>query len=167
MIDPKPTRLAFRTGALIASMAALGLLAWFHHPAFAADLEINAVEKPDGTNDEAGYDKASAERVDNPIRHSSTKDMVDKILGRLKEGDCIKTLNIYGHGRQGRIATGKGNSAPGAGNRGQYIDGSGADGNTTSWEPELKRLKGKFCKGATVNLYGCNVGAGEEGASKL
>ncbi len=134
-------------------------------PAFTAEQTINVVEKPDGENDEAGYDKASAERVDNPLRTSSTKDMVDKILGRLKEGDCIKELNIYGHGGPGRIATGKGNSPPGDKNKDPYVDGDAP--NRSSWEPELKRLQGKFCKGATVNLYGCYVGSGEQGASKL
>jgi hypothetical protein len=152
--------------ALIASVVTLGL-ALCPRVVLAADLEINVVEKPDGENDVGGFDKLTAEHVDNPLRISSTKDMVDKILGRLKEGDCIKTLNIYGHGRAGRIATGKGYAPADKSNRGSYIDGTGDAANNDSWEPELKRLKGKFCKGATVNLYGCNVGADEEGASKV
>jgi len=143
------------------------ILAALLRPAIAAEQAINVVEKPDGENDEVGFDKASAERVDNPIRTSSTKDMVDRILGRLKEGDCIKELNIYGHGGPGRIATGKGTSQPGPNTKDQYIDGTGAVSNTASWEPELRQLKGKFCKDATVNLYGCFVGSGEEGAAKV
>jgi hypothetical protein len=153
--------------ALAVCVTSIGLLALSGHVVRAADLEINVVEKPDGENDAKGFDKGTAERVDNPLRTSSTKDMVDKILGRLKEGDCIKTLNIYGHGRPGRIATGKGYSPPDKSNRGSYIDGTGEAANNDSWEPELKRLKGKFCKGATVNLYACNVGADDEGASKV
>jgi hypothetical protein len=134
--------------------------------AFAADLEINAVEFPTEGHDN-GYDRGAAGRVDSPLRVDSTRDLVDKVLARLKEGDCIKTLNIYGHGSPGRISTGKGNAPPDKTNRNAYIDGQGDAANDASWTPELTRLKGKFCKNAVVNLYGCNVGADEAGAAKV
>lgn len=168
MANPNRRRIAleYRFVLLLTVLSIAGLL--FQRSVFAAaELEVNVVEKPTGENDPQGYDKANAERVDSPLRVESTKDMVDKIIGRLKEGDCIKTLNIYGHGAPGRIATGKGSVPPDKTNRNAYIDGTGDAANGDSWKPELQRLKGKFCKGASVNLYGCNVGADEEGAAKV
>ena len=39
--------------------------------------------------------------------------------------------------------------------------------NSNNWETALAGLKGKFCAGATIHLWGCNVGSCTLGANKL
>ena len=101
-------------------------------------------------------DKLGIEYV---LRATSVKNMVDNILGALKEDECIQTLVIAGHGEPGVIGVGDGlNSEPG-----KHINGE----NKKEWEEELKRLKDKFCPGASLLLKGCNVGSCDLGAKKL
>ncbi len=122
-------------------------------------VEINVVEdgKPDN-----GYLRENAKRLKDPIRATSKKDMVDKILNKLKPGECIQKLTIVGHGTKGAIMVG---SAQGPWQKCKYINTTHQDAD--DWKKELERLKGKFCKGAKVVLFGCKVGGGQEGADKL
>jgi hypothetical protein len=122
-----------------------------------ANQDIVVVE--DSPNDN-GYLKKSAERLSgsNPLRVTGKQDMVDKILARLKPEDCIKNLTIVGHGCTGQIAVGCGMGVESC----KYIDG-----NREEWEPILRALQGRFCDGAKISLFGCNIGAREAGADKL
>jgi hypothetical protein len=99
-----------------------------------------------------------------PIQYSSKEEMVEKILSRMQEGDCIKELNLFGHSNEGLFGTGKGQgpyfreSTFIAIQRPQYV---------VDWRKALAPLRNKFCSDGMLTLYGCNVGAGEDGARLL
>jgi hypothetical protein len=97
--------------------------------------------------------------IEHVLRASSVKNMVDAILGALKEDECIGTLKIVGHGCPGNISVGCGLSS----DKDKEINCA----NEKEWKEEMKRLKDKFCPGASVYLKGCNVGACDDGAKKL
>lgn len=136
---------------LLMAFAALALPA----AGWTAELNIHVVE--DSKNDN-GFLTAAAGHFPNPIRVTGKADMVDKVLNKLGEGDCIKSLTLVGHGAPGDISTGSGTKSESC----KYVNGNRAE-----WEPVLKKLKGKFCAGAKLTLWGCNVGACSKGASKL
>lgn len=93
------------------------------------------------------------------IKASSKEDMKNKILEHLRtQKCCLKKLIIMGHGNNGNISTGGGKQDEPC----KYING-----NRDEWEPILNELKGRFCKGAEIILFGCDVGAGEVGMAKL
>jgi len=122
-----------------------------------AEQEIVVVE--DSANDNGFLKKAAEKNAGaNPIRATSKKDMVDKILARLRPGDCIRRLRIIGHGAPGIVGVGDGQGWVAC----RHINGGEAE-----YGPELQRLKGKFCPGATVMLEGCDTGAEQAGADKL
>ncbi len=85
----------------------------------------------------------------------SVKDMVDKVLTRLGEGDSIDRLTLIGHGSPGNLSMGdgKGHEA------GKHI----GIGNQDEWLDDLDRLKGRFSAGALLTLRGCSTGKGQEG----
>lgn len=117
-------------------------------------VDIDVVDATEGD----GFIDGMADLTENPIRVNGKRDMVDKILARLKPGECIRRLSIHGHGNEGNISIGGGRTL-------QYC--KRINGHRAEWEPELSRLKGKFCPDAVLILNGCNVGAGQSGADKL
>lgn len=108
-------------------------------------------------NDKSQFLTYRAKGSPDSLRPTSTEDMVNKILGALKEGEKIERLEIFGHGYDGYISVGAG-ELPEALKR---INGN------PEWEPHLKRLKGKFTTNAEIFLGGCHTGAGVDGANKL
>jgi hypothetical protein len=108
-------------------------------------------------NDKSQFLTYRAKGAPDSLRPVSTEDMVNKILGSLKEGEKIERLEIFGHGYDGYISVGAG-ELPEAHKR---INGN------PEWEPHLKKLKGKFTNNAEVFLGGCHTGAGVDGANKL
>jgi hypothetical protein len=84
--------------------------------------------------------------------------MVDELLDHLDDGDCIKSLDIIGHGKPGEIGVGDG--------RGNE-EGKHIDGDEEEWGDDLARLRNRFCDDAEVRLLGCNTGVCDKGASKL
>jgi len=141
----KTTVVAWTAAALLALPA--GLLA--------AEKNINVVE--DSPNDN-GVLPQLAQHFPNSLRVTSKADLAKKVLGALGPGDCIKTLTIAGHGAPGIIGTGDGQGNEQC----KHINGNSAE-----WKPALQGLKGKFCPGAKIVLWGCHVGAGTEGAAKV
>lgn len=119
----------------------------------ATEVDITVI---DHNND--GYLGGSALFTLGELRASSVKDMVDKILNHLKEGQKIRKLTIIGHGNKGIIVMGSAKKLK----RNQYINS-----NEPEWKPELQRLKGKFADDGEIFLRGCNTGAGTKGANKL
>ena len=103
--------------------------------------------------------KKEAMGIEHLLRASSVKNMVDNILGALKDDECIGSLKIAGHGAPGNISVGSGLSS----DKDKEINCT----NEKEWKEEMKRLKDKFCPGASVYLKGCNVGACTDGAKKL
>jgi hypothetical protein len=95
-------------------------------------------------------------------RVSSVKDFVDQVLGQLRRNDCIKSLTLIGHGSPGSINVGRGKRGGAGGRQALSIK------NIALWEPELRRLRCRFCRpeGEFV-LIGCNTGAGLEGSRLL
>ncbi|MBN1163518.1 MAG: T9SS type A sorting domain-containing protein [Candidatus Krumholzibacteriota bacterium] len=126
----------------------------------AAEKEIWVVEKPPkGSNGVHVSD--STEVADNghtPLMVGSVSAMVDSVLGQLDTNDCISELNLLGHAAPGVMGVGDGTG---------YEDGKHINGGAAEWWDDLKKLKDKFCEGATVYLLGCNVGACSLGAAKL
>lgn len=106
-----------------------------------------------------GYLRGLERQFPDAIKASSKEDMKNKILEHLRtQKCCLKKLIIMGHGAQGNISTGDGRVREVC----KHINGNRAE-----WEPILNELKGRFCKGAEIILFGCNVGAGEAGRAKL
>lgn len=92
------------------------------------------------------------------LRATSVKDMVDKVLAHLKEGQKIKKLTLVGHGAPGTIVMGSG----------KFIRShKHINGDESQWRPELQRLVGKFTADGEIFLNGCNVGARKAGSDKL
>lgn len=114
----------------------------------------------DATKDD---DYLKQARKDNPgaILAKSLKDMVDKLLDKVKknECDCISRLRIIGHGGEGLIVIGAGKNG---GDPEKRINEKQSE-----WEDQLKRLKPKLCKKAEIELLACFFGAGQKGADKL
>jgi hypothetical protein len=127
----------------------------------AAEQKILIIEKSttasDGTNHTANATNPPPGTT-NTYEVSSLADCASQIAAGLKEGDCIKELNFRGHGAPGNQSVGAGTST----NGNKEID-TGKE----EWKKDLEGLKGKFCADATINLWGCNVGAGDAGAKKL
>lgn len=113
-------------------------------------------ENPDWDN---GALRGFERQFPDAIKASSKEDMKNKILEHLRtQKCCLKKLIIMGHGAQGNISTGDGRRREVC----KHINGNRAE-----WEPILNELKGRFCKGAEIILFGCDVGAGEAGGAKL
>ena len=126
----------------------------------AADVDIHVIEEPPAdANSVHEYDREEVEDMgETPIMVESVEDMVDKVLEELGQDDCIKNLYIYGHGEEGILSVGCGTKAAGPE---KEINGS-----IEEWESQLERLR--FCEeGATIYLFGCNVGSCDKGAKKL
>jgi hypothetical protein len=86
--------------------------------------------------------------------HESTEIAVDNLL------KCAQTkisVNIFGHGEDGRFATGTGQVITG-------INTHISMNNVGSWEPFFKSLKDRILN---LYLFGCHPGAGDRGADLL
>lgn len=146
--------------AIIIGFHVLGLLSLSLNLT-AAEQKILIIEKSANDNDNTNH-TANANNpppgTTNTYEVSSLADCATQIANGLNEGDCIKELNFRGHGGQGVQSVGSGVNANGD----KEIDTGGEE-----WKKALEGLKGKFCEGATINLWGCNIGAGEAGANKL
>lgn len=127
--------------------------------AFAAEKVIVVVEKSDDPKDDTNHTnngqnlppggvKVEAGDLDSALRG---------ILGQLGPKDCIKELHFRGHGTGG---------VQGVGDGVRYDDNKHINTGAAKWKDKLKDLKGKFCRGAVIRLWGCNVGAGDKGAAK-
>ncbi len=127
----------------------------------AAEQKILIIEKSSNDTDDTNH-TANANNpppgTTNTYEVSSLADCATQIINGLGEDDCIKELNFRGHGAPGNQSVGAGVSTDGD----KEIDTGGEE-----WKEALEGLKGKFCEGATINLWGCNIGAGEAGANKL
>jgi hypothetical protein len=122
-----------------------------------ADKSYTFVESTDSDN---GYDRWSNFFRRGTRRASSVKDLVDQVVADLQPDDCISKLTIIGHGGEGNISVGNGQSGT---DPAKEINGN----NEAQWGPELDRLRCRFCSDGLVYLRGCNVGAGDAGANKL
>jgi hypothetical protein len=95
-------------------------------------------------------------------RVSSVRDFVDQVLARLGPKDCIKKLELIGHGSPGNIGVGSGRSVARTGNQSLDLN------NIAQWEPQIRRLRCRFCKpDGEFDLIECNTGAGIAGARLL
>lgn len=100
-----------------------------------------------------------------PIVYSSKAEMVEKILSRLGAVNCISKLNLFGHGKPGLFALGRGELSD-IWWSSSYIYSKGSE-RINDWKTPMAPLKGRFCRDATITLTGCYTGAGEEGAALL
>jgi len=121
-----------------------------------AEVDITVVEDTENDN---GYDWLSGALTAGEIDAESVEDMVDKILEKLGDDDCIRSLTIIGHGSPGNISVGDG--------QGHEEGGHMATWNQDEWKDQIDRLQGRFCEDAVVTLRGCNTGAEEDGANLL
>lgn len=146
--------------ALIVFIISQGMGIWSFDN-YAAEQKILIIEKSanagDGTNHNANANNPPPGTT-NTYEVSSLADCANQIVAGLQEGDCIRELNFRGHGAPGNQSVGAGTGTNGD----KEID-TGQE----EWKKDLEGLKGKFCEGATINLWGCNVGAGDAGAKKL
>lgn len=111
------------------------------------------------TTDDNGYDWWAGFWRTGEVYVDSVEAMVDHITSTLGEDECIRSITIIGHGTNGYLAMGNGQSG-GDVNKGLYFNGG-------PWEALFRRLTCKFCENSVVTLRGCNVGAGTEGAQLL
>ena len=130
-------------------------------PMYGAEKTIVVVEKSDDPNAKTNHENNSKNLPPGgeAVEAKSLDDAEAKVLGKLGEGDCIKRLDFRGHAAAGVQGVG---------------DGVGYDSdkhintdNQNKWIDKLKDLKGRFCRGAVINLWGCNVGSCTKGAAKL
>jgi hypothetical protein len=122
--------------------------------------DITAVDWGESWN---GFNVAAGLFHIGEIDVSSVDDMVTQILDSLREGDCINTLTIIGHGSPGSISVGDGTGRV----EGRYIGGATLDPGSPAYNPEmvtlLGRLTPRFCEDGQAVLRGCNVGNGDLG----
>ena len=109
-----------------------------------------------------------------PIEYSVKEEMVDKIIANLKrepkagsKGDyCIQELHLYGHGVPGVLSVGNGQSS--AYRQSTYVaDLEKYKFKENEWQDKFKRIQNRFCSDGEIKLFGCNIGANEEGARLL
>jgi len=112
-----------------------------------------------GEYDETGFLTGLARRFPDAIKVASKRAMVDSVAAHARRHNCcIRTLILMGHGASGNISTGDGQKREEC----RHING-----NRNEWWPLLSSLRGKFCAGATMILFGCETGAGQAGVDKL
>lgn len=141
--------------ALVSTLAVFFVLSATVSASEPVPVDINVVEQSANDN---GFLDAAANHFPNPIRVTNFRELAKKVCDALKKGECINKLTIAGHGSPGNISTGDGQG---------WEDGKHMNGNQDKWKPALRGLKGKFCSGAHILLWGCNVGACNKGAAKL
>jgi len=106
----------------------------------------------------------AAKNVHSATDVNSVRDLVDNILKGLPPGDCIKSVNYFGHGSPGYINVGGGRYENQNANATKNISMHNRD----VWESQFARLKCLFCpdKG-TFNFWACGAGADLAGARLL
>lgn len=109
------------------------------------------------TNSDNGYDWVSGAIRFGELDTDSVNDLVNKVLNNLPANCCIRDITIIGHGAEGNISVGNGQTGT---DRNKEISVFNED----VWGPILARLHCRFCPGGTVYVRGCNVGAGQDGA---
>lgn len=94
-------------------------------------------------------------------RHGSTPGAVDNGLTMLQEIDGLSTgeLNIGGHGNEGQVETGMGQTGPF--DSGKLI----TTWNESSWGPDLDKIKASSV--TQISIWSCHTGAGQDGANLL
>lgn len=149
-MNPRAFRKVFPF-ALAAALAVPGL-------ASAAEKKFVVIEKSSKPEDKTnhGANGNGLPAGSTAVEASSVKDAVDKIKAQMGADDCIKDLHFRGHGSNGNQSVGDGVN---------HRAGERIDGGPDEWKPHLSGLK--FCEGATIHLWGCNVGGCDKGASKL
>lgn len=117
---------------------------------------IKVIDWPAVDNDNQDF----AAKHPDALKAGSKEDLVTQVKKKMKDSKCkcIKKLILLGHGESGIISTGAGQVA---------TECKEINGHQKEWGPVLTPLKGKFCKGAELILFGCEVGKGEAGAAKL
>jgi len=130
------------------------------HAASAADKTIVVIEKSDNKECDTNHaqNRTGLPAGAKGVEASSLDDAVTKILAELGAGDCIKRLDFRGHGGPG---------VQGVGDGVKYDDDKHINTGAAKWKTKLAGLKGKFCANAVINLWGCNVGSCDKGATKL
>jgi hypothetical protein len=97
-----------------------------------------------------------------PVEVDDIRDFVNKVLQRVRPGDCIKTLTLYAHGRPGRASVGTGRHERPSGMKLM------SPRNAAIWRRELRRLRCKFCQpDGQFRLNACGAGAELDGARLL
>jgi hypothetical protein len=101
-----------------------------------------------------------------PVVYDNKKNMAAGIIRALEPGECIRNLDLYGHGSPGYF--GFGNSQGSDYVQSTYIDiKAKSPAMVREWKKELEELEPYFCAGAVLTLYGCHVGANDEGSEFL
>jgi hypothetical protein len=124
----------------------------------ADDKKIVVIEKSNNPDDETDPRNNDNLGGKTGVEATDLDDAEAKILGELGPGDCIMELHFRGHGSEGNQSVGDGVN---------HDDDKRIDGQNPQWKDKLSGLKGKFCDGASIHLWGCNVGSCDQGAEKL
>lgn len=103
-----------------------------------------------------GANNCMAGKFQNCMRHGTTEQMVNNLVGRLNSK--IQNCNIGGHGYDGLLETGAGQSGYG-GDKKMFV------WNQYQWEPFLEKLKPYPFE--ILTIFSCYTGAGEDGADFL
>jgi hypothetical protein len=140
-------------GGLFICIITIFCLFAFTFMAFPKDITV--IEDSDNDN---GFLTEKAENNPDALRATSVQDMVDKVTGSLADDETIGTLTLIGHGSPGNISVGDGQG---------WESGKHIDGNREEWEGPLGQLKDKFGENGKLVLIGCNVGACDDGRTKL
>jgi hypothetical protein len=113
---------------------------------------IFGVEIPKKDN---GYDLNWAQDLRHPIRYANKAELAREITKRLGAVSCITELRLYGHGNDGSIGVGRGQSPHYPTLRCTHI----GNDNEADWESAFANIKGSFCANGRLILVGCNVAA--------
>ena len=124
----------------------------------AADKTIVVVEKSSDPKHKTNHTKNCQNLPANStkVEAGTLQEAVTNVNGALGKDDCVKNLHFRGHGSPGNQSVGDGV---------KHQAGKRINGNQADWKAKLKSIK--FCKDATIHLWGCRVGEGEKGACKL
>jgi hypothetical protein len=124
----------------------------------AEEVTIVVVERSDDAGDETHHE-SNCEGLpagSTKVEAENLQEAVDQIADALGEDDCVKNLHFRGHGSPGNQSVGDGVN---------HEAGKRINGHKDEWGEQLGGIN--FCDDATIHLWGCNVGAGEDGACKL
>ena len=95
---------------------------------------------------------------------TSTKDLVDQAIAKLKPGQCIRRLVIAAHGAEKT----DGFTVLDPETRGvEWIDGAQKQSLSPDVARELARLKAHFCKDAVIEFRVCRFGTGKKGEKAM
>lgn len=124
----------------------------------ADNLTIVVMERSSDAKDKTNHEsnKKGLPEGATAIEASNLDDAAKKIQTKLGADDCVKNLHFRGHGSPGNQSVGDGV---------KHRVGERIDGGHAEWKEKLKKIR--FCDGATIHLWGCNVGSCDKGATKL